>query len=222
MIALNLGIKAPVIRELDRMGKGVYRSLERVLIQTGDMVVRTAKAHYLSGPRPKKLGVVTGKLRGSIKRTPVRRISRNWRDWYIQVYSDSAYARIHELGGKIKPKSGEYLVIPLSKRFRGKSLREVPNTFIRPMKDGSDRFIVFQKYDVERQRRPGLGKGRVVRSAGEGFTIERLTPVAILQKSVKIPKRPFLAPALRDNRARIEALLARSIRNLARATASRE
>ncbi len=213
MIYVALGVKAPVIGTLKRMGPGVTRMMAATIREAQAMVVKTAKEKYLSGPRPQRLGAVTKRLRGSITGPPARKTGNVW---IAQVGSRVHYASIHELGGRIKPKHGEYLAIPLSKRFRGVPLRQVPNTFIRPMKNDPERFIVFQKYDVERVRRPSMGKGRVVRSAGVGYTVEKITPIAILQKSVRIPKRPFLGPAFRDNRNKIELLFAKNIRELAR------
>jgi len=81
---------------------------------------------------------------------------------------DTSYAAIHEFGGTIRPKRGRYLAIPFrsGKTPAGvwKSPRLFENTFVR-------KNIIFQK----------RGKDKIV-------------PLFVLKKSVKIPARPFINP----------------------------
>jgi phage gpG-like protein len=58
---------------------------------------RIVKSEYLSGPRPGKLGVVTGRLRGS----PAIGLARRIGNTVSGMFGTSVvYARIHEFGGR--------------------------------------------------------------------------------------------------------------------------
>lgn len=58
-------------------------------------LVRSVRNDWLRGPRPKKLGVVTGRLRSSISRKPaVKRGSR----YSSAIGTNVRYAPIHEFG----------------------------------------------------------------------------------------------------------------------------
>lgn len=58
-----------------------------------DAVAR-AKKDYLSGPRPDKLGVVTGRLRSSV----AGRVNRDGPDVEVEIGTNVEYAAVHELG----------------------------------------------------------------------------------------------------------------------------
>jgi phage gpG-like protein len=57
--------------------------------------VGTSKKEYLSGPRPEKLGVVTGRLRSSI----MGRTRKSGKSVIGTIGSRVVYAPIHEFGG---------------------------------------------------------------------------------------------------------------------------
>lgn len=84
-------------------------------------VAATAKRDYLSGPRPDKLGVVTGRLRNSIM-TQVRGSGGT-----VQgiVGTSIIYAAIHEYGGTILPVSSDYLRFFFEKAGHWVSLKQV-------------------------------------------------------------------------------------------------
>jgi len=64
------------------------------------------QTEYLTGPRPQKLGVVTGHLRSSIR----SKVERKDKRLIGTVGSYGVkYARIHELGGIIRPKTAKAL-----------------------------------------------------------------------------------------------------------------
>lgn len=112
-----------------------------------------------------------------------------------RVGSSLVYARLHELGGKIVPKAAGALAIPVhpdAKRASG------PRDF------GGELGL------IKRPGRPPLlirardvGKGKRNRDV---FDI-----MYVLMKSVRIPARPYLRPALAANMDRIRAILARGI-----------
>ena len=66
--------------------------------QFGQRLVTTAKKDYLSGPRPDKLDVVTGRLRNSITAL-VQETAPH--EFELSFGSNVVYARIHELGGPV-------------------------------------------------------------------------------------------------------------------------
>lgn len=76
--------------------------------------VRTSKKDYLSGPRPEKLGVVSGRLRSSIR----HRVEQSGNKTTISIGTDVPYARIHELGGILtrKKKNGSSFSVKIRKR----------------------------------------------------------------------------------------------------------
>lgn len=90
---------------LDRAAKQTRSSARAGMQEAVLLVASTAKQGYLSGPRPGRLGVVTGRLRSSIA-TEVKGSGA-----VLQgiVGSNVKYARIHELGGTILPKTARYL-----------------------------------------------------------------------------------------------------------------
>jgi phage gpG-like protein len=57
---------------------------------------RISKKDYLSGPRPRKLGVVTGRLRNSIK-ISVKQINDSLKG---TIGTNVKYAPVHEFGGR--------------------------------------------------------------------------------------------------------------------------
>ena len=138
-------------------------------------VARTAR-QYVSGPRPNRLGPVTGHLRRSIK-TPLPRITISGVE--ADVVVESPYGRIHEEGGTIKPLRGNFLTIPLKKGLA--PLDHISGTFLIPSRSGG--YVAARK-----------------ESGGE------LEPLYALVKEVEMPARPYLAPAVRDNSALITAL----------------
>lgn len=68
--------------------EGVIGGLSRV----GQLVAARAKEHYLSGPRPEVLGVITGRLRSSIM------FRVNERAQSVVVGTNVVYAPPHEIG----------------------------------------------------------------------------------------------------------------------------
>ncbi len=85
--------------ELTRKNRATLMlNLHRASSAFGLFAVYKAKTDYLSGPRPNKLGVVTGRLRASITTETVTEgdvVS-------TKVGSNVRYAAIHELGGTIQ------------------------------------------------------------------------------------------------------------------------
>ena len=172
-----------VTKVLSKLGKNVSLKMVATMAIAQRMVANTAKANYLSGPRPDRLGVQTGRLRRSIA-TPPPKVTPTGVEG--EVGTNVVYAAIHEFGGTIRPKTSQYLAIP-AKGVKG-SPRDFADTFVRESKTGSGNKVILQ----------GDGSGGVKLL----FT---------LVDEVTIPARPFLNPALNDNRALIRSLFAKRV-----------
>jgi phage gpG-like protein len=110
-----------------------------------------------------------------------------------RVGSNLRYARIHELGGTVSASSGA-LAVPVHPDAR---------------KSGGPRNMS----DLTMVKRPGkpplLIRERTIGKIGGG---RRMTDVMfVLLKSVRIPARPYLRPALAATQERVRAILARGI-----------
>lgn len=80
--------------------KNLPTEFAKILNKFGLSVQRTASKKYLSGPRPEKLGVVTGNLRSSIRFSPASILGDKIS---LTIGTDVKYAAIHEFGGKTSP-----------------------------------------------------------------------------------------------------------------------
>ena len=89
-----------------RKAKDILKVIEPAFKDGLEYAVGVVQTKYLSGPRPKKLGVRTGHLRSSIR--PY--VEREDGKLIGKVGSYGVkYARIHELGGVILPKKASAL-----------------------------------------------------------------------------------------------------------------
>jgi phage gpG-like protein len=152
---------------------------------------RLAQKHYLSGPRPSRLGVVTNRLRGSLSEGApelIVDVQRQALKVHGRIGTNVIYAPMHEFGAVIKPKKGRYLAIPtaLAKTPAGalkdrynRPLREIEHLFIARSRSGT-------LFAAERQPATGRQQRSVFRV------------LFWLVRRVTIPARPFLNPALRD------------------------
>ncbi len=101
------------------------------------------------------------------------------------------YAKIHEFGGDIHPKTAKYLTIPLdeAKTPAGvlkKPAREWGETFF--TKIGIDKLLMFTKET-----------GRPV-------------PIFVLVKSVHIPERPYFRPSIREAKDKIIEIIGEAVK----------
>lgn len=95
------------------------------------------------------------------------------------------YARIHEFGGTITPKTARKLAIPINKEFEGRRARDVPGLF--------------------------RGKGRSNDILFKKNADGSIMAAFVLKDSVTIPPRPYLAPAIRSTRQRAIGIMANVI-----------
>jgi phage gpG-like protein len=96
---------APGARQLaanfDRAAHELRHGLNRHVLKAGLVVAGQAQRN-VTGPRPRNLGVVTGRLRTSIHAQVVRYGT-------AKIGTNVEYAAIHEYGGMIFAKSGKWL-----------------------------------------------------------------------------------------------------------------
>lgn len=179
-------------------------------------VTRTAQRNYLSGPRPTRLGVVTNRLRGSLTESSpnfILDVQRQAMRVTVTTGTNVEYAEVHEppVGQKetiIKSKRpGGFLAVPtaLAKTPAGqlkdrynRGLRDIEGLFIARSKDKRTLFAAIKTPAIGRQRR-------------SGFQV-----LFWLVKSVKIPARSFLRPALADNATWITERFAEGMRRVER------
>lgn len=148
---IRLEVKAnpgSALKRLAELRGGITTNVNSVMTQLANRLTRTAKAQYLSGPRPSKLGVVTGRLRASVT-------SRSFSDSRrvgVLFGTNVEYAARHELG------------------FRGRE--SVP------------------------------AHTRLIKQAfGRALKMPKTVNVRAHSRNINLPARPFLQPALADNRA---------------------
>lgn len=83
----------------------IYQSL----LDFGNTAVASMKKDFMSGPRPTKIGVGTGRLRSSIRFKAVSKDD----DMMLTFGTDVPYAAIHEYGGRTRP----HVIRPRRKPF---------------------------------------------------------------------------------------------------------
>lgn len=161
--------KRPPFTRMMNFGDTIKQCVTKYML----VALREARLNVTGGGSAKdKLNVRTGDLRRSISINVQQegKITRG------AIGSNVIYARIHELGGTIKPVTKRYLTIPFpgiktpAGVARG-GARDFDNTFFRKSKAGN--LILFQK---------------------NGKTI---IPLFLLRdRPVEIPARPYLMPAM--------------------------
>lgn len=160
--------------------EGVRQAAVGTATAVSNQVVREAKLN-LSG---RVLRVGSGRLRASAQGsvdvsgdrvTAVARVGGGG-------VGEVPYASIHEHGGVIRPKRGRFLAIPMGPALKGGKNggagmwpRDIPGLTFIPIKGGAQGMLV---------KRMGRGKSA------------SWVPWFHLVRSVRMPKRPYLAPAV--------------------------
>jgi len=177
------------ISHADKVLKRVRTHMLKNLKAASIFVTRAARANVRPGGGSGfKTGRGTAGLLGSIgyEMTPSLFKSR--------IGTNQKYARIHEQGGVITPKSAKALAVPIHPEAKKAS---GPRSF-------SD--LVF----IPRAGKPPLLAR--IRAGGPKRAREATMDVMyVLLKSVTLPPRPYLRPSLTKNRAKITELLLKPI-----------
>ena len=90
---------------LNQAGRLLIPEMARAMQRGARLVQRWSQQYYLKGPRPEKLGVVGGRLWRSITTAVEVEGTRVT----ALVGTNVVYGRIHEKGGTIRPRRGQYL-----------------------------------------------------------------------------------------------------------------
>jgi len=89
-------VKDEVTPALKKMESKIPKETINAINRSTLLLQSHIKSKYLSGPRPAKLGVVTGTLRGSVLVSPAKRMLG---EIVGKVFTVLRYALIHEKGG---------------------------------------------------------------------------------------------------------------------------
>src|SRR6188474_2692263 len=155
-------------------------------------VEREILSRYAAGTGAATLGVRSSRLRSA----PKREFSEQGGTISGRVFipesggkTDPVYARIHELGGEIKPKKGRYLAIPLKALRRGAA----GGSSLSPKDFPFGGFFFRSK------------KGNLIYAVREKGTQGRVIPLFVMKESVRIPRRPVWAVTMANQRPQILA-----------------
>jgi hypothetical protein len=130
---------------------------------------------------------------GALARSFQPEVKGNGRDQLSAgVFSSNVYANIHEHGGRIFPKKGKYLAIPITK----KASRFMPRNFPEP--------LVFLHWPP---RAPVLA---TVKIKGAGFG--KITAQYILRTHVRITKKGYLQKAEKASADGVEKIFGAAFR----------
>ena len=125
IIAITVKGMENLPQKMRRFRMGILARVASMLKLIGQEVAGNAREDYLSGPRPEKLGTVTGQLRTST----VYKVMGN----RVVIGSNLKYARIHEFGGVIKAKNSPFLVFKIGKQWISVKQVTIPaRPFLRP------------------------------------------------------------------------------------------
>lgn len=191
------------VARLDWHGDEVQRlteaDVQRRLLKACIMVTNTAKENLAVGGASgfKTSHGDLGSLRGSIAYEVEGFVGR--------VGSNLKYARIQELGGVITPKTAKALAIPIHPEAqRASGPRSFTNLKLIP-RPGKPSLLIRQEGRKTYSRTSG--KKRVAHIA-----VTRWDLMYVLVKSVTLPARPYLRPALWSNEGAIRELFARPMK----------
>jgi len=166
------------------------------MVETGLVAESKAKLAVTAGGAS-GLSARSGHLRNSIRHTVER--GQGGPEMHLSAGgrfggNDVRYARIHELGGTIRPQRAKSLAIPLPAAKTGAGVSGRP---------GPRDFPDLQFMPSKNPRNVGI----LATPAG--------VPMFVLRRSVTIPARPYLRPALDQStdgfRARLGAAMARAL-----------
>jgi len=162
----------------DRLDVVIRKTMLTYLRGAADAMRERHAGAWPGGTKPKNLSKRTGDLVQSIAKSI--RISGKFTatsDRVGRIGSPLTYAHVQEFGGTITPRNAQYLTVPLPAAMNSAGVmllpkaRDYPNTFVAKSRRGN--LIIFQK------------RGR-----------NKIVPLFVLKRSVKIPPRLNLGAAL--------------------------
>jgi hypothetical protein len=171
MIGFAIDIDDTEVRAaFDDWPRKIPRLHNMVLRRIGERCVGNAKQYWLTG---QSLHVRTGKMRNTV----TYKMDGNF---MVIVGSNAPQGAIHEFGGVILPRRAKYLAIPMNAQAEGKSPRAFPDLFPIRSKDG--RLFLARRPMFIARRKANTGGAVVFMYA--------------LKRSVTMPRRPWLSPAI--------------------------
>jgi len=188
---MRLRLLAPRARPLKRLNlpESVEQIFKKYLMKAQVIAKRNVTGGGSFAPSKSRLSVRSGTLRDSI----TWGYQRDGNTHRGVIGSNVVYARIHEEGGTIRPKRAKYLTIPLRhlkwsqgrERYQAKNYSAFTNAG--RQRWGAGNLGVAQTFILNRH-----GRLYIMGKVGRG----KIVPLFRLVKQVKIPKRPYLRPAL--------------------------
>jgi phage gpG-like protein len=98
-ITVNSNAQAILGRVKSLRERGLGIAIKTALDATNEETVGVIQEQYLTGPRPEKLGVITNRLRRSIRRSAAQIVGESV---LSSIGTNVEYAAIHEFGGTIR------------------------------------------------------------------------------------------------------------------------
>ncbi len=181
MISMDIRGTQAVTRNLQRGSDTVRVEAEKQMTRAQVYLADYIARRKLSGQVMKRR---SGALAASIR--PGRRTWQGNRLTGV-VGTSMIYGRIHEEGGTIRAKKGQFLTIPVGAALTPAGVTQKP----------------YRQWTDLSLRPFRTGKGWVALHQGK--------PVWILKPSVRIPKRPYFEPARRETAPRIQEMLGRMV-----------
>ena len=157
-----------------------------------DAEMMSIKGEAMRNLSDKTLNVRTGRLRNSIN-VSVQQSGKKTFGIIAAGGSGVTYARIHEQGGVVTPVRRKWLTIPTEFAKTGVgavrgNARSFKDTFFLPKGKGRKSPLIMQK------------RGN------------KVVPIFVLKKEVKIPKRPYLRPAVDSRISSIKARIKKEVK----------
>ena len=109
-------------RKIENWKKGQPGKVKIALNRAADLVIKQSQRQYLTGPRPERLGVVTGRLRRSIN----KRVTVTGSRIKAEIGTNVKYAPVHEFGTTIRAKNAKYLRFKIGDQWVSKKEVKIP------------------------------------------------------------------------------------------------
>lgn len=116
MLSYRIVGSKQVLDRYEKMQKSIPPLMYKTMMRACLEVSRTTKKDYLTGPRPERLGVVTGRLRSSVN----VQVQKKDKEVIGVVGTNVFYGRIHELIGVGKSKIKRPFLGPALEQSRAK------------------------------------------------------------------------------------------------------
>lgn len=158
---------------------GINRAADVYVVAIKESFSKTSRGTSSAAGSPPS--VQRGMLRRGITHTPAK-------DGVAIIHtSKTKYAAIQEFGGTIRAKGGKFLPIPLS--FEARRIQE---------REGGLRSSGVPMHVIRTKAGKLLLVKRLVRRGKNSTTLLGSKPMFVLVKSVRMPARPYMAPAERS------------------------